>query len=164
MLSKRKREEQINRAFGHDLAPEVLLHDLQRHRLGDTAYASVAPATWGLQLCKLRDSPHLPAIFNALRAQNTEWATRILAASLAQAAEDGHVELVKAILAVQAPHQPMQVWSPTRWARYSALRVAAANGRKDCFEVLRGSLGKYVDKKEESLLRAILKMNTLEVF
>lgn len=163
MLSKRQREERINRGFGHHLRPEVLLHELQRPLLAIAPYAHAAPATWGLQLCKWRGVPQLPAIFNALRAQNTEWATRILAAALAQAAEDGHVELVKAILAVQAPHQPMQVWSPTRWARYSALRVAASNGRKDCFEVLLESLGKYVDKKEESLLRAILKMNTLEV-
>ena len=163
MLSKRQREEQINRAFGHDLQPEVMLYELQCHHVADTTYARVAPATWGLQLCKWRESPRLPAILKALRAQNTEWATYILAASLAQAAEDGHVELVKAILAVQAPHQPMQVWSNTRWARHSALRVAAANGRKDCFEVLLASLDGSLGKTDEKLLRAILKMNTLEV-
>ena len=163
MLSKRQREEQINRGFGHDLPPEVLLYELQRHPLSITAYAHAAPATWGLLLCKWRESPHLPAILKALRAHDTTQSAYILAAALAQAAEDGHLELVKAILAVQAPHQPMQVWSNTRWARHSALRVAAANGRKDCFEVLLESLEKYVDKKAESLLRAILKMNTLEV-
>ena len=162
MLSKRQREEQINRGFGHDLQPKVLLYELQHHPLSVTAYAHAAPATWGLLLCKWRESPHLPAILKALRARPSD-GENILAAALAQAAEDGHLELVKAILAVQAPHQPMQVWSTTRWARHSALRVAAANGRKDCFEVLLESLEKYVDKKAESLLRAILKMNTLEV-
>ena len=162
MLSKRQREEQIKRGFGHGLPPEVLLYELQ-HPLSITAYAHTPPATWGLQLCKWRDSVRLPAILKALRAQDTERAMYILAATLIQAAEDGHVELVKAVIAVQAPAPSMQVWSPTRWARYSALRVAAANGRKDCFEVLLESLEKYVDKKEESLLRAILRMNTLEV-
>ena len=163
MLSKRQIEARVIRAFGPDLSAQALLDELQRTRWGNTKYASVAPRTWAGHLCKLRDAPQIPAILTTLARENTQQTDYILAATLAQAAEDGHVELVKAILAVQAPHQPMQVWSPTRWARYSALRVAAANGRKDCFEVLRGSLGKYVDKKEESLLRAILKMNTLEV-
>ena len=159
MLSKRQREERINRAFGPDPSPEAVLSTLS----APFSYDGLPPATWGLQLCKWRESTFLPAILNALRARPSD-GENILAATLAQAAEAGHVELVKAILAAQAPHQPMQFWSTTRWARYSALRVAAANGRKDCFEVLLESLGKYVVKKEESLLRAILKMNTLEVF
>ena len=158
MLSKRQREERINRAFGPDPSPEAVLSTLS----APFSYDGLPPATWGLQLCKWRESTFLPAILNALRARPSD-GENILAATLAQAAEAGHVELVKAILAAQAPHQPMQFWSTTRWARYSALRVAAANGRKDCFEVLLESLGKYVVKKEESLLRAILKMNTLEV-
>ena len=158
MLSKRQREERINRAFGPDPSPEAVLSTLS----APFSYDGLPPATWGLQLCKWRESTFLPAILNALRARPSD-GENILAATLAQAAEAGHVELVKAILAAQAPHQPMQFWSTTRWARYSALRVAAANGRKDCFEVLLESLGKYVVKKEESLLRAILKLNTLEV-
>ncbi len=163
METKRQIAARVTRAFGVDLRAEVLLDELQKSRFCNTKYASVAPSVWAVQLCKLRDAPQIPPILKALRTQGTEQTDYILAATLAQAAEGGHVELVKAILAAQAPHPPIQFWSNTRWARYSALRVAAANGRKDCFEVLLESLGKHVDKKEESLLRAILRMNTVEV-
>ena len=163
MLSKRQREEQINRGFGHDLQPEVLLCELQHHPLSVTAYAHAAPATWGLLLCKWRESPHLPAILEALRAPGMTQSAYILAAALAQAAEDGHVELVKEILAAQVPHPPIQFWSITRWACYSALRVAAANGRKDCFAVLLAYFDGSLGKTDEKLLRAILRLNTSEV-
>ena len=158
MLSKRQREERINRAFGPDPSPEAVLSTLSAR----FSYDGIPPATWGLQLCKWRESTFLPAILNALRARPSD-GENILAATLAQAAEDGHVELVKAILAAQAPHPPIQFWSNTRWARYSALRVAAANGRKDCFEILLATLGGYIGEPEGKLLRAILRMNTVEV-